>query len=91
MLQLTDSAVEILKEAREEIGASDDAGARLRSVPTEQGDTIRVEFADEPEQGDQVIEEAGLRVFVSDDLVEPLNDRTLDATVTPGGPKLAIR
>lgn len=91
MLQVTDSALEILKEAREEGEAPEEAGVRLRSVLTEQGDTIRVDFVDEPQQGDQVIEEPGLRVFVSGDLVEPLNDRTLDATETPAGRRLAIR
>lgn len=91
MLEVTDSAVEIMKEARESVGAPEDAGARLTNVATEQGDTVRVEFADKPEQGDQVIEESGLRVFVSDDLIEPLNERTLDATVTPSGRKLALR
>lgn len=91
VLELTDSAVEILKEARDEIGAPKAAGARLTGVRTDQGDTIRIEFADAPEQGDQVIEEAGLRVFVSDELVETLTDRTLDVTDTASGRKLAIR
>jgi len=91
MLEVTDSALELLKDTRTQVEAPEEAGARLHSVTTDEGDTVRVDFAEEPQEGDQIIEEPGLRVFVSSELVEPLNERTLDATVTASGRRLAIR
>jgi iron-sulfur cluster assembly protein len=92
MLRLSDTAVAVLKEARTEAGAPEDAGVRLESVPNgHEMAKVRVEFADAPEQGDEVFEESGLRVFLSSKLVEPLSDRVLDADITPEGPHLALR
>lgn len=92
MLQLSDTAVSVLKEARTEAGAPEDAGVRLESVANEhEVAKVRIEFAEEPEQGDEVFEESGLRVFLSSKLVEPLSDRVLDAEITSEGPHLALR
>lgn len=92
MLQLSDAAVAILKEARSDVGASDDAGVRLDGVPDgREVGKVRVEFAEEPEPGDEVFEESGLRVFLANQLVEPLSERVLDAEMTPEGPHLAFR
>lgn len=91
-MQVTESATELLKQARAEMGAPADAGVRLQRVPAAQaGEGVRIEFAEEPEQGDEVIEEPGLRIFVSPDLADLLSERVLDADMTPNGPELWFR
>jgi Fe-S cluster assembly iron-binding protein IscA len=92
MLRLSDKAVEILKEARSDVGASEDAGVRLNSVPNGRDiGKVRIEFTEQPEPGDEVFEESGLRVYLANQLVEPLSERVLDAEMTPEGPHLAFR
>lgn len=92
MLQLSDTAVAILKEARADVGAPEEAGVRLDSVPNgNEVGKVRIEFADDPQPSDEVFEESGLRVFLAPQLVESLSDRTLDAEMTPEGPRLALR
>lgn len=91
-MQVTESATAVLKQARTDVGAPPDSGVRLERVQAEQARTgIKVEFAQEPEQGDEIIEQAGLRIFVSGDLVDVLSERVLDADMTPNGPELSLR
>jgi Fe-S cluster assembly iron-binding protein IscA len=37
--------------------------------------------AEQPDDGDQVIEDGGARVFVQDSLADPLDDMFLDANI----------
>lgn len=91
MLQITDQAATLLKDARAQVNSSVDAGVRLAPESTPEGVGIRIGFVDEPEGSDQVIEQAGMRVFVAAELSEPLEDKTLDAEATPQGAQLLIR
>jgi Fe-S cluster assembly iron-binding protein IscA len=81
MLRVTNTVVALLKAAKSAEGAPEDAGIRIRrgTGPRECG-TIGVGFAisDGPEAGDAALEQDGLRIFVERELVQPLENRTLD-------------
>jgi len=51
---------------------------------------IRIGFAisDDPDSGDEEFEQDGLRIFVEETLVEPLEDRTLDVEESDDGMRL---
>ena len=44
-----------------------------------------------PLRNDAELEQSGLRIFVEDALVEPLDGRTLDVREGDGGPELIFR
>jgi Fe-S cluster assembly iron-binding protein IscA len=95
MFNVTDDAVSVLKAAKEGRGAPRDAGIRIRSDGT--GDSreplTRIGFAisDDPYSGDEEFEQDGLRIFVEETLVEPLEDRTLDVEEADDGMRLVFR
>lgn len=91
-MQVTEAATAVLKEARTQSGAPPETGIRFRRVAGENArEGVRIEFAEAPVQGDEVIEEQGLRIFVAGDLVDTLSARVLDADMTPSGPQLWFR
>jgi iron-sulfur cluster assembly protein len=95
MLTVTKSAAAILKAAKASEGAVDDAGIRIqirRDVKADES-KISVGFAisDEPEPDDEEFEQDGLRIFVEDVLVEPLDGRTLDVREAAQGTELIFR
>ncbi len=91
MLKVTDRAASILKVAKS-IEGSPDAGVRIRRGPTSNDKSIGVGFSisDRPEAGDIELEHNGLRIFVEDALVGPLQDRTLDVRDAEEGPLLVF-
>jgi Fe-S cluster assembly iron-binding protein IscA len=82
-----------LKAAKAAEGAADDAGIRFRRGVTANESRISVGFAikDEPDPDDEESEHYGLRIFVEDVLVEPLDGRTLDVGESAEGTKLVFR
>lgn len=95
MLQVTEAAVTLLKRARENTGMGQSAGARLSRVQQPAGENkdkiIGLEFTQKPEAGDEMIEHADLKVYISSDLVEPLSSRVLDVEPTKEGMQLLFR
>ena len=96
MFPLTDDAASVLKAAKKAEGVPSDAGIRIRSA----GESVdssepvtRIGFAisDGPNWGDEEFEQDGLRIFVEDTLVEPLEDRTLDVQEGNDGMRLVFR
>jgi len=87
MLTLTENAA----KAVEEIVAADpevaeDAGVRIYAMPREDGGTtLGVAVAETPQEDDQVIEEAGARVFVESTIVGLVDSKTLDAVADEKG------
>ena len=83
MLTLTSNAAEAVKtmaEAAPEL--PNDSGLRIHAEPTGEGRMgFELTLVEEPEEGDQVIEEAGARVFVEPETVGHLEDKILDATI----------
>jgi len=83
MLTVTKKAAALLKAAKVAQGAADDAGIRIRKdvMPDESGNSgiaVGLAISDGPGPNDEEFEQEGLRIFVEDALVEPLDGRTLD-------------
>jgi Fe-S cluster assembly iron-binding protein IscA len=83
MLTVTNKAASLLKVAKTAEGAPQDAGIRLCldtgfKAPGVAFVEIGLAISDGPKSGDEEFEQDGIRIFVEDRLVEPLEDRTLD-------------
>jgi Fe-S cluster assembly iron-binding protein IscA len=86
VLTLTPSATGTIEQILSSPTVPDGAGIRI--TPSMQvmdgsssGEELIVAVAEQPGDGDQVIEEGGARVFVEDSLADPLDDMSLDANV----------
>jgi Fe-S cluster assembly iron-binding protein IscA len=96
MLTVTNKAVAALKAAKAAQGAPPDAGIRIvqGAITDDIGKpTLAVGFAisDDPAPNDEELEQNGLRIFVEDALVEPLDGRTLDVGDADEGPEFVFR
>ncbi len=96
MLHVTKEAAAVLVAAKAANGALPSAGIRIRrgadrSKPGNESLAIGFAISREPEPDDDEFEENGLRIFVEDALVEPLDGRTLDVTDVGDGPQLVFR
>jgi Fe-S cluster assembly iron-binding protein IscA len=93
MLTVTKKAAAVLKAEIAAKGAADDAGIRiLRGVmPNESGIAVAFAISDDPDPDDEEFEQEGLRIFVEDALVEPLDGRTLDVREADEGPEFVFR
>lgn len=76
MLTLSESAVDAVDRLLHSPGIPDDAGLRIRAAGESQ---LSIEIAPEPAPGDQVIGDAGARVFVDSEAAPMLDDAELDA------------
>jgi Fe-S cluster assembly iron-binding protein IscA len=86
LLTLTQNATETIEQILSSPTMPDGAGIRI--MPSLQvmdgsssGEELIVAVAEQPGDGDQVIQEGGARVFVQDSIVDPLDDMFLDANV----------
>ena len=96
MLTVTKKAAAILKAAKAAQGAADDAGIRIRKgvMPDESdqdGIAVGIAISDRPAPSDQEFEQEGLRIFLEEELVETLENRTLDVTDADEELKLVFR
>src|SRR5260370_40361029 len=89
----TKKAAAVLKAEIAADGAADDAGIRiLRGVmPNESGIAVAFAISDDPDPDDEEFEQEGLRIFVEDALVEPLDGPTLDVHEPDDRPHLPFR
>jgi len=89
MLTVTKKAAALLKAAKVAQGAANEAGIRIRKdvMPDESdkaGIAVGLSISDRPGPNDAEFEQEGLRIFVEDALVEPLDGRTLDVLDADG-------
>jgi Fe-S cluster assembly iron-binding protein IscA len=94
MLRITQSAVTVLKRVKADNGAEDSAGIRIRRdiSPDDSGMvSIGLAISDSPYPGDEEFEQDGLRIFVENALIDPLNGRTLVARESCEGLELVLR
>jgi Fe-S cluster assembly iron-binding protein IscA len=94
MLTITKEAAILLKVAKTAEGAPPDAGIRIvRGALSDDPESPAVGFtvSDDPEPDDEEFEQDGLRIFVEDALVEPLDGRILDVRYTDDEPELVLR
>ena len=83
MLTLTDNAVVAIRDLMVGEDIPSDAGLRI-SPKADAAGTLELSLADTPEAGDQVVQKEDVRVFVAEEAVPILEDKSLDAQ--PGSP-----
>lgn len=85
MLALTPEATQAIEHILTAPGVPSGAGIRIMPVAPDNGEGVtselQVEVAEQPGEGDEVIEEAGARVFVEDSVCGYLQDKKLKAEV----------
>lgn len=83
MLTLTENAVMVIRDLAAQQGAPQTGGVRISA--DESAGTFSIETVNEPEPGDQVIEDLGARAFLDTDAARLLDDKALDAGITDDG------
>ena len=83
MLTLTENASKIVQTVSEQITGSTEAGLRISSQDA--GKDFAVQAAESPAPGDEVVESAGAKVFLSEDASQALSDKVLDAQMDANG------
>ena len=93
MLTVTKKAAALLKAAKAAEGAANNAGIRIRRgvMPNETGITVGIAISNDPDPHDEEFEQEGLRIFVEEALIKPLDGRTLDVRDAEEGPELVWR
>jgi Fe-S cluster assembly iron-binding protein IscA len=82
VLTLTDTAAEAIRGIVAAPEIPEGAGLRIATAPgAEQAGALEVTVAETPAATDQVVDEAGARVFVEADAVPLLDDKLLDAQI----------
>ena len=82
MLTITDTAAEAIRGIVAAPELPDGAGLRIATMPgTGDAAALEVSVAETPADTDQVVSEAGARVFVEADAVPLLDDKLLDAQI----------
>jgi Fe-S cluster assembly iron-binding protein IscA len=79
MLILTDKATNVIRSIAERPEYPDTAG--LRIAASSGGERLSAAPAENPEIGDQILDNGGARVFLDADAAERLDDQVLDAVV----------
>jgi len=83
MLTLTENASTIVKELTAHTGG-ESAGLRIAADP-DRAASLGITASDQPEPGDQVVEQAGATVYLESQAAEILSDKILDASVDEAG------
>lgn len=84
MLTLTENASTVVKTLVEQTGGPADAGIRI-SQDAADPSALHVMPTEAPLAGDQILEEAGARVFLEETAALTLDDQVLDAQVDDEG------
>jgi len=84
MLTLTENAQTIVRSIAEQPGNPESSGLRITSEGTPES-TFAVTATANGEPGDQLVDEAGARVYLDPGSAQLLDDKILDATVDPDG------
>jgi len=83
VLTLTGPAVEAIRSLTTQRGLPQDAG--LRIIHQDSAGSLALSISPAPEAGDEIIETAGVRVFLQTDAATMLRDRALDAQINEDG------
>ena len=79
MLILTDKATNVIRSIADQPEYPDTAGLRIAATPG--GERLSAAPAENPESGDQIVENGGARVFLDADAAVRLDDQVLDAVL----------
>lgn len=93
MLEITKSAEDAIRLIREESDFPDSTVLRIAPVPTATGGVaIGFAFTEGPDEGDKPIStKDDFRVYLAQELVEPFERATLEATASDEGVELELR
>ena len=89
-MRITRAAAGVLKSSVQGSEVREESGFRFVDRPDKPG-TLAVEIVEQPEAGDEVIEESGIRVFLPGKVAQELADLTLDIDPSADGVALTIR
>ncbi|WP_433328547.1 Fe-S cluster assembly protein HesB [Spirillospora sp. CA-294931] len=85
MLTLTTGAVQVIRAVTaNNPEMPPETGIRIESG-TDGSDALRLSVAPQPEDGDQIVEEEGAKVYLEPNAAVLLDDKTLDAQVDQQG------
>jgi iron-sulfur cluster assembly protein len=84
MLTLTDTAAQVIRDLSAQAMDSPDTGVRISSESDGTGSLV-LSIVERPEPADQMVESEGARLFLDPQVVEMLDDKSLDADVDEGG------
>lgn len=88
MLQVTEKARTILEWVRTDQKLPESLGIRISTQPDGE---LSLDWAEDPEEGDEVIRQLGTEIYVASHLVEQLSESVIDLEETPQGPDLTVR
>lgn len=92
MLKISSDAADVLREARQQASIPETYGLRVFAErTTDSGADIGLGFAPGPDEGDEVVEQEGLTVFVANEVAGPLSEAVLDARQGDQGATLVLR
>lgn len=81
----------MLQEARAAQEVPETFGLRVFAQASQDGQpALALAFTEDPAEGDQVIEEAGTEIYVSNELAGPLGESVLDVEDTAQGPQFTL-
>jgi Fe-S cluster assembly iron-binding protein IscA len=83
MLTMTDNAVAAIRSLTGQPEVPDGAGLRIATDPT--AGSLQLSLAPAPQEGDQVVDSSGARLFLDNDAAALLDDKALDASVDEQG------
>jgi iron-sulfur cluster assembly protein len=83
MLAVTENATSVIRQLTDHPELPDGAGLRMAS--TDETPNLTVSPVGTPEEGDQVVENGGARVFLASEAADILEDKVLDARVNDAG------
>jgi len=92
MLQMTTRAAELLNHIRSSSDIPNEAGVRVYAEEANGHEvSIGVGFIDQPVPGDQVSEQAGVKLYVAPEVAEPLENTMIDVAGQNGESLLVFR
>jgi iron-sulfur cluster assembly protein len=83
MLAVTDNAVTVIRDLTTQNEVPVGSGLRIAADASE--GSLTLSLVPEPEDGDQIVDTRGARLFLDSDAAQMLEDKELDAAVDPGG------
>lgn len=83
MLAVTENATSVIQQLTDRPELPDGAGLRISTAAD--APNLTVAPAGTPEEGDQVVESGGARVFLESEAAAMLDDKVLDARVNDAG------
>lgn len=92
MIALTENAVSAIRNLTEQPAVPDGSGLRIATgtVPVtedtaEESRVLTLAVETQPQEGDQVVDAGGARLFLEEDAATYLDDKALDAQVDSAG------